>query len=939
MFDEELQFLLNSPVQAYSLLKYLGNEDFERELIKFTQSGFAALMWSTFPSQKSRDLVMLGLTFIALKYYDGALWPHVYEKYSGIYNDQKILESKIRDGVLSLLTSKYNCERKHYQIPVMNSIVPFNYASDYIEFVHDIYVTNMECNLENVNVEEELLNVFNVIKEEMSDLDDIFQYNYEQNYSKTYKLIKATKNIIKSGIKLNELILFTKDIIKKLDNFYDGKNNFINYYIDEAFKNWEDKYCNDKTFRKAVKSNFIKSKNPYYTFLSSNGNVFLHTPTLRRFGKYNTEQLYIEILEDNVVIYSDNNLKVNNLMGGIEILQKDYKIVNPLNKISCKIYCGEQLLYNSGDFLYRDYILFNDAKELSNNKTYTGIVYFVYKNSCDRNLFPLKDCEGYRVSYKEVKDGDEYILDNRFRIAFSNVLKSGIVGGKVFGMEIIDNSEAVPIYKSVDEICLTSISTNKYANKIRINGSYLESGSEIIKTVEQSNSIAYFLDFKNFSNDANIYTVELIDIRNNKVTSGYKFLYDKDFEINQMIVDNYTISLTYKGNFDMTDKAGRKYYEFNLPINDLNKKRTYLNIDGNLYKCKINLTIPHYTVDDSCVYTFNSSLTSDDITYQSKLFYNIDNCDKVQFRVGNELGYKTGDTIYELSIKTLNHRTYLDLSEFLNFKNYKVIEIRFSSNGKELNCLQIYNDIVFDSENSYFSIDSNNEEVEFRTVLLGKRISDQVYIELSNRFGIISEQILDDVDNINIFKLGNKIQKVHYKLYRNIKELIGFKAIERQDIILEGDFAYYPFNDLIGKYLIVDTVQFEGCEDNEDLIEVKNLNIKLVKRFKEFYFLGYLYENKYGKIRPFDKVGAVLINLSQVYKSELNHSCIDANISVFYDDFNEEDAWNDLLQYDEKNQTILDNYSKNGVPYISNYRINLTLGERQYANFKSNRQS
>ena len=117
------------------------------------------------------------------------------------------------------------------------------------------------------------------------------------------------------------------------------------------------------------------------------------------------------------------------------------------------------------------------------------------------------------------------------------------------------------------------------------------------------------------------------------------------------------------------------------------------------------------------------------------------------------------------------------------------------------------------------------------------------------------------------------------------------------------------------------------------------LNIKLVKRFKEFYFLGYLYENKYGKIRPFDKVGAVLINLSQVYKSELNHSCIDANISVFYDDFNEEDAWNDLLQYDEKNQTILDNYSKNGVPYISNYRINLTLGERQYANFKSNRQS
>ena len=152
MFEEELEELLNNEKQAYSLLKYLDNEDFEKELIIFTKKGFSETAWKSFPSQESRNLVMLGLTFIALKYYDGALWPHVYNKFSDIYDDQKILESKIRDGVLSLLTSKYNCERKHYQIPVMNAIVPFKYASNYIEFANDIYVKNMDCNIDEFDI-------------------------------------------------------------------------------------------------------------------------------------------------------------------------------------------------------------------------------------------------------------------------------------------------------------------------------------------------------------------------------------------------------------------------------------------------------------------------------------------------------------------------------------------------------------------------------------------------------------------------------------------------------------------------------------------------------------------------------------------------------------------------------------------------------------------
>ena len=66
------------------------------------------------------------------------------------------------------------------------------------------------------------------------------------------------------------------------------------------------------------------------------------------------------------------------------------------------------------------------------------------------------------------------------------------------------------------------------------------------------------------------------------------------------------------------------------------------------------------------------------------------------------------------------------------------------------------------------------------------------------------------------------------------------------------------------------------------MLDTQNLNLKLVKRFNEFYFLGYLYKNNNGKIESFDKIQEVLINLSQVYFVNNNYCC-DADISIFYE--------------------------------------------------------
>lgn len=928
MFEEELKELINSKTQAYSLLKHLNDPIFEDEIISFTKKGFKEVLWRSFPSQESRDLTILGLTFLALKYYDGALWPYVYEKFSDIFPDQKIMESKIRDGVLSLLTTRYNCERKHYQIPVMNAIVPFKYASNYIEFANDIYVKNMDCNISEYNIEEEIENVFKAIGGNLNDSDDSFKYNYEQNNSKTYKLIRATKNIIRTGFKRDELLLFTKDIIKKLDNYYRGKNVSTNCYIDESFNKWLEETQETVTTRTRTRTNFIKSKFPYFTYLNNNGTVYLHTPTKRIFGSYDPKLFSIEILEDEKMIYKNDNLRINQLLGGSEIIQCDYKIENPLNKISCKIYYDNEVIYDSKDYLFRNYMLFDDNKELKNNKAYNGIVYFIYQQNCDLRLTKLKEYDFYKISYATVCENDEFILDNKYYILFSNNIRPGVIGDGILGLDLTKQDDIIPIYKNIENIALISHNLNKSANRIKINGEFVDS-TEFVEIIEQPNTIAYILNIQEMHIEANYYTIELVDIQQNSSVCKYELLYDPCIEIQQMILNDYTISFQYYGNFAITDKANRIYTDFSLLINDLDKKKLYLNINNDLYKCKFSLTVPYYKIDDGSINTFSHYLTSEDFTFQSKLFFNVSNCDKVI--------YKADDTINELTIKTIESKQYIELSEFINFKNCNLVEISFRSENSEKNFLRIYNNIVFDSEESYYTVDSNSEEVQFKTVLYGKKSNDIIYIRLSNRNGVIAEDIVNNYDNINVFKLGSKIQKVHYCVYRKVQSFSGFKTIESEESLVEGNFAYYPLSDLINKYLVIDKVLLQNAEDDSEMLDTQNLNLKLVKRFNEFYFLGFLYKNIKGKIESFNKIEEVLINISQVYYIDNNYCC-DADISVYYEDSFEDDAWVDYLQYDANNKTLINGCSKD-APYISKYRINLTLVEKQYANFKSNRKS
>ena len=99
MYENRLEEILNSEFKAYELLDFIDNDEFEKELIEFTQYGIKEAVLRSFPSENSRKLTMLALTFISLKYYDGGLWNHVCEKFDFLGYEDKLIESKIRDDI------------------------------------------------------------------------------------------------------------------------------------------------------------------------------------------------------------------------------------------------------------------------------------------------------------------------------------------------------------------------------------------------------------------------------------------------------------------------------------------------------------------------------------------------------------------------------------------------------------------------------------------------------------------------------------------------------------------------------------------------------------------------------------------------------------------------------------------------------------------------
>ena len=117
----------------------------------------------------------------------------------------------------------------------------------------------------------------------------------------------------------------------------------------------------------------------------------------------------------------------------------------------------------------------------------------------------------------------------RYEISFSNIRKPGISGAKNKDLLLCKDNKEYKIYTSIKSICFIGDSSNKKANKVKINGQFVDL-KDALEIVEQGPSYAYIIDCEKYQLQNGWIKIELVNIVDNKTIDKYKFLYDETLE-------------------------------------------------------------------------------------------------------------------------------------------------------------------------------------------------------------------------------------------------------------------------------------------------------------------------------------------------------------------------------------------------------------------------
>lgn len=912
MYNDILNKLIDTSNISYELLIYINNDEFQCELVDFSFHSINYILKNQQVNKFQFRSIMILLTYIALRYYNGSFWKHVRTLLEDRVNDFPMLEARIRDLILGRLVDMYGCERRHSQVPVMFSILPFKYAQNYYEFVHDIYVKNLDCSLSGLDIYEELENVFNSIKNKLTYDDDSFNYSFDTENVKVYKLLKSTKNIIKTGNRIDELRIFTVEMLKKLDAYYNGRKTLDNYYFDESFNEWLSTHPQIDINQRKRSSQIIKSKFPYYYLDKEKYRIYLSTPVRRVYGDYNKDKFVLRIVEDNNIIYETKSLVIKALLGGYEIDSIDYLISNPLSKIKCQLFYDSNLIYDSKDYLYREYMIFNEKDEITyKNRDYNGLAYFVYRENNDENIQFLYDSGNYKIGFSNVSSSAQYHIDNQY-ISFSSQIRSGIIGEYNKDIELKNKDNNLKIYNDIKQLVFVMQNKDLQAYKLKINDIMLNEQENIIKTIQKDNSIIKY----NWSTDMNsgLYKVELLNIKTNKIVNRYIFLYDPCFHTKETLISDYKLQLNYSGSFALLSKKNEDLSAIELNINYINdnKKKYYLFINNKYYQVHFNCNVPYYYIDDENYSSIYYPLKVERLNIDSNLYFVVNNCDNVAYKIGNILK--------PLKLRNKDNLKYIDAGQLLSIKSIKEITILFRNGDVELYTLKVYYDSVYDEERSYYVIDPKNSNIEFKCYINGVKLNKDVYLKVMNGYNVIYNDKINLMENSNIVNVNFGFCKLKYQVYQYSEQYRGLKKVTIPEVLYESEIDYYSYKGLMGKYIPVYKLVYEI--NNRKITRLpNNLFIRLTKELDEYAFMGYIYTIENNRVKSFNRIDELKIVLSSMYK-ENNCNLMDANIYLYYSDDDESDPQIDYLQYNNSSNSVL-NGANSTSPEIKKYILKI----------------
>ena len=924
MYKTEIERIFKSNNHALELTKYVNDDVFMDEFVEFTKPALLEVKYNSFIDSDTEKKIFMAFTFVALKHYDGRLWDHFYKYYVCDNLSRREIYYKIRINVFSQWVKGYHCDtnkrEQTYQIPVIESVIPFFYATKYIDFVFDIYEKCFEYSLENVDEELDLF--FNATRELLQTDDgttDTFENKNTDGSSKTYVLIQGIKRIIKySNFKNKERQLkeFTKQFLLRIDNYYSQQNKIeTNYYFDKSFEEW----VKDNPEIRIKKSSgereiYLNNRKPRFIFNTNNGKVYLRSPMLHIAKKDDISKIKLYVYENGNEIHC-GPLHIKDMMSLMEVCYKEIEIENPLNLIRCKIvYEGEkeEVLYDSNEKLYRKNIFFDGEKEIKYDSSFNGKLFVLCRPGFKNDLNFVRSLSKYSIYSLEVSEENySFIIDSN-HYSFKGSFESELFGDLCKPM-IFTTNEAIKAFRKISSLVLLSKNKSVKGNYIKINNNILLDDLYISK--EQKNNIAYILDTNAIFTKNGFYDVKLIDKSNNHIVDEFIFVLDSDLKIEEgyisedrvlaNITSSYLISneqelIQCSENVISEEENNKFNISYENVINEFESNKFNILIDGCKMEFKLKLTVPYYSLEDGYKMMFGQEISKKNIDLNSVLyFYNLK--DKVTLRFD--------DSTRSLLTKSHNKQRYIELSELKNHEETKKIELVFIDYKGEEQILTLYNKPIYDFETSNIFFDLINQSMTLSTFIYG--------FETVNT---IETKIMVDDEEFYKYKLINngEVKKIELDGSKHtINVYVGywitdidydtFEEIRTFTVIFEAKFEYTPLDSLINNALYV---KYLLC-DSEDAVP-ENLRpplfIKLLSKINQNSYLCEAYHDKYLSFKS--KLGKLFIEFEPMYIAETNNkrrmnaiinSYINETQNVLYFDSSKvelnESKWSEKVDY------------------------------------------
>lgn len=841
-------FIYEKKLIGNELIKFIEDDKFINNINQKAEQILQNSMNNSISQIQDYNEVIISLSMIALKNYDGNFWSYVEKNYPNLYKQYS--EQKIK-GKINDILRKYKSDdtNRYVNYPIMNAIVPIKFISNYYEFMYDIYKVNFQRSLPE-NIEEELKYVFDGLRDEVKEDQDNLDIAVT---NKTYKLIKTTQSIIKKQTNIEELIQLSAKVIKNIDKYYwndtkDTKETAeqLPYFI-EGLNQWKTQFENKEEIQYTGERKERERTSKWKpSFKLKNKKIYLITPIHRVPKDIDPKKINILVYNGEEPISLEEEPIVKPAFGGYIVEPKNIEVDKPIGKLTYILSDGTREIYNSKDSLYRDFIIFNEnGNEIKNNVSYSGMAIFASDIIDNEKIDIFETYPNYKLGSIPVNVGDRVAIKNKV-IIFDNLSKPGLIGIQKEGAKIILNNKEIPVYSNIISIVFETdkeienlgIEINNQRYKIK-DIEYIKKDNNYIKniTVTLQN-----LEKEGYNN------IKIFNITNNETIYKSEFIIDTilNWTCEEIQKEQYLVLV--ESSLKTTNEQGEIKNEFYIDTTKQTEAEIYVELE-NKEKAKYSLQLPiqFYKIDDNNWTETHNYIWYYDIGYNSKLYFKNIEFDEV------ELYNRNDELVKKFQIDEQNKN--IDISTIINYPTEKGLKLILRKEEVEINTIEILQKCEYNEDKSSIIYDPEQEILEIVTDYTGKN---NVIVKLINE------------NNKLCYKkeLDKNISKIQLKGLQTFKTYTIQFYEEKQEIIKTDTLIYetkircYSYNNFVNRYFNINKIFYGFDLDNLKEMKLWKTYILIDQKIDKNTYIGRIYQMRDYKPYYMNNINPVKIELT-----------------------------------------------------------------------------